>query len=341
MDPLYITLSEIKKTAEKGAALTYQLLAFSRQQRLQPRLLNLNSLVTEDETMLRRIIREDIELTMELEPSLELVRADAGQMHQVLLNVVLNARDAMPHGGTLRIATSNVHLAEEDTPPYPKMAPGPYVLLMISDTGVGMSTEVHAHLFEPFFTTKEPHLGTGLGLATVHGIVHQSGGYIVVDTEQGKGTSFRILLPAAVAPPEADGMTKPAPVAVGGMETILVVEDDREVRVLAGKILRRLGYNVLEAGNAGEALEAIEQQQQHSGKIHLVLTDVVMPGMAGTELLKRVQAAHAEIKVLLMSGYGDPRAAEPCTPESRFACIQKPFTLESLAMKVREILDER
>ena len=339
MDPLYITLSEIKKTAEKGAALTYQLLAFSRQQRLNPRLLNLNSLVAEDETMLRRIIREDIELTVELEPSLGLVRADAGQMHQVLLNVALNARDAMPRGGTLRIATSNVHLAEEDSPPYPKMASGPYVLLMISDTGVGMSAEVHAHLFEPFFTTKEPLTGTGLGLATVHGIVHQSGGYIVVDTEPNKGTSFRILLPAVAAPPEADGMTEPAPVAVGGTETILVVEDDREVRVLAAKILRRLGYNVLEAGNAGEALEVIEQQ--HSGTIHLILTDVVMPGMAGTKLLERVQAARAEIKVLLMSGYGDPRGAEPGTPEARFACIQKPFTLESLAMKIREILDER
>ena len=338
MDPLYITLSEVKKTAEKGAALTHQLLAFSRQQKLYPRILNLNSLVAEDEPMLRRIIREDIELTMELGPSLGLVRADAGQIHQVILNLVLNARDAMPRGGALKIATLNVHLAEGDAPPFPGMAPGPYVLLTISDTGVGMSPEVHAQLFEPFFTTKEQLVGTGLGLSTVHGIIHQSGGYIVVDTEPGKGTSFRIFLPTVTAPSEEVGITEPSPAAVGGTETILVVEDDKEVRVLAGKILRKLGYHVLEASNAGQALQVIEQNK---GAIHLVLTDVVMPGMAGPELLELVQSAHAQIKVLLMSGYGAPRTAEAGTPEARFACIQKPFTLESLAIKVREILDER
>jgi len=337
-DPLYVALSEIKRTAEKGAALTYQLLAFSRKQRLHPRLLNLNSLVAEDESMLRRIIREDVELVLEFEPSLALVRADAGQMHQVILNVVLNARDAMLSGGKLTIRTSNLQLQKEDVPSYPGMVPGPYVQLAISDTGVGMSAEVHAHLFEPFFTTKEPVMGTGLGLSTVYGIIQQSGGYIVVDTAPDKGTSFRILLPAVAEPQEAADVTEATPAAVGGSETILVVEDNHEVRVLAGKILRKLGYNVLEAGNAGEAQQAIEQ---HRGAIHLILADVVMPGMAGPELLERVQVSQPEIKVLLMSGYGDPHGADPGTPEARFSCIQKPFTLESLAMRVREVLDQR
>jgi CheY-like chemotaxis protein len=335
MDPLYIALSEIKKTAEKGAALTHQLLAFSRRQRLFPRLLNLNSLVTENERMLRRIIREDIELTMALEPSLRFVHADATQMHQVLLNLALNARDAMPHGGTLRIATSNVHFDEGVAPPDPGMAFGPYALIIISDTGVGMSPEVRAHLFEPFFTTKDQSMGTGLGLSTVYGIIHQSGGYIFVDTEAGKGTTFKIFLPAVAAPPEP-GIKDANPTIVGGTETILVVEDDQDVRALTGKMLRQLNYSVLEAGNAGEALQAIEQ---HKGKIHLILADVVMPGMAGFELLDRVRSEHPEIRLLLMSGYTDPHPSEPRSP--RFACIQKPFTLESLAAKLREILDER
>lgn len=336
MDPLYIALSEIKKTAEKGAALTHQLLAFSRRQKLYPRLLSLNSLVTENERMLRRIIREDIELTMELEPSLWLIRADSAQIHQVLLNMALNARDAMPSGGTLRIATSNVQFDEKALPPDPGIAPGPYVLLMISDTGVGMSPEVRAHLFEPFFTTKEQSMGTGLGLSTVYGIIHQSSGYISVDTAIGKGTTFKIFLPVAAATSESVGIKETTPTAIGGTETILVVEDDQEVRALAGKILRQLGYSVLEAGNAAEALQAIDQ---HKGAIHLILTDVVMPGMAGPELLERVRSVHSGIKVLLMSGYIDPHPPEPGT--SRFACIQKPFTLESLALKLRKILDER
>jgi CheY-like chemotaxis protein len=285
--------------------------------------------------MLTRIIREDIGLAMELEPSLSLVHADASQMHQILLNMALNARDAMPHGGTLRIATSNMYFDEGVVPPDPAMTPGPYALIIISDTGVGMSPEVRAHLFEPFFTTKDQSLGTGLGLSTVYGIVHQSGGYIFVDTVPGKGTTFKIFLPAVAAPPEP-GIKDTAPTVIGGTETILVVEDDLEVRALAGKILRQLNYYVLEAGNAGEALQAIEQ---HERTIHLILTDVVMPGMAGTELLDRVRSAHPEIKLLLMSGYIDPHPSEPRTPG--FPCIHKPFTLESLAAKLREILDER
>jgi CheY-like chemotaxis protein len=215
------------------------------------------------------------------------------------------------------------------------MAPGPYILITVSDTGVGMSSEVRAHLFEPFFTTKEQLMGTGLGLSTVYGIIHQSNGYIFVDTEAGKGTTFKIFLPTVAGPPEP-GIKDTAPTVAGGTETILVVEDDQEVRALAGKMLRQLNYSVLEAGNAGEALQAIEQ---HKGTIHLILTDVAMPGMAGPELLDRVRSAHSEVKVLLMSGYIDPHPPEAGAP--RFACLHKPFTLEYLAVKLREILDER
>jgi PAS domain S-box-containing protein len=338
MDPSYTALSEIKKTAEKGAALTHQLLAFSRRQRLHPTLVNLSSIVTENERMLRRIIREDIELSLQLEPSLGLVRADAAEMHQVLLNVVLNSRDAMPRGGTLNIATSNFRLNAGDDPPYPGMAPGPYVQVTISDTGVGMSPEVHSHLFEPFFTTKEPLMGTGLGLSTVYGIIHQSGGYIVVDTELNKGTTFKIFLPTVTSPPEPVVAAEAVASPVGGTEKILVVEDDEQVRVLAGRMLRDLGYQVLEASNAGEALQAIEQDKS---TINLILTDVVMPGMGGPEMLEQVQSIYPGTKVLLMSGYVDPNAVEPGTPQARFPTIQKPFTLESLAMKVRDILDKR
>jgi hypothetical protein len=338
MDPSYIALSEIKKTAEKGAALTHQLLAFSRRQKLHPELLNLNSLIVYNEKMLRRIIHEDIVLGLNLEPSLGLVRADAGQIHQVLLNLALNARDAMPHGGTLTIASANILLAESDNPPFPGMAPGPYVLLAVSDTGIGMNKEVHAHLFEPFFTTKEPGKGTGLGLSTVYGIIQQSDGYIAVDTEVDKGTTFRIFLPMVPTPaPPADVAAVGAAV-FGGTETILLVEDDKDVRVLAATILRDLGYNVLEAENADEALKTIEH---YVPAIHLILTDVVMPGMAGPELLQRVKSTSPAIKTLLMSGYGDSHAADQRISEPGFASIQKPFTPEALGAKVRAILDQR
>ena len=337
-DPLYIALSEIKKTAEKGASLTQQLLVFSRRQMRHPKLLNLNSLVADSQRMLGRIIREDIELKMQLEPALALVRADEGQMHQVLINLALNARDAMPNGGRLTITSSNVDLQEGDVPPFPGMVPGLYVLLIISDTGVGMSAEVRAHLFEPFFTTKEQGKGTGLGLSTVYGIIQQSGGRIVVETEPGKGTIFKIFLPAIVPPPEVSAATRSASAVLGGTETIVVVEDHKEVRELGVKILRDYGYNVLEAANATEALRMIEH---HKGTIHLILTDVVMPGMAGPELLERVRSEHPAIKTLLMSGYGDSHAAEHSVTERGLAYIQKPFTPEVLAAKVREVLDQK
>lgn len=338
MDPLYIALSEIKKTAEKAAALTQQLLVFGRRQMLHPKLLNPNSLVTDSERMLSRIIREDIELKTELEPGLAFVRADEGQLHQVLMNLALNARDAMPNGGRLTIASSSVHLQDSDIPPFPGMAPGPYVLLAISDTGIGMHAEVRAHLFEPFFTTKEKGKGTGLGLSTVYGIIQQSGGHIIVETEPGKGTTFRIFLPAAAPPAESSTAQKVTSAIRGGTETIVVAEDHKEVRELAVKILRNYGYNVLEAANATEALQTIEQ---HSGPIHLILTDVVMPGMRGQELLKRVKSANHTVKTLLMSGYSDSCEAEHSTTAGGLGYIQKPFTPETLGTKVREVLDQR
>jgi PAS domain S-box-containing protein len=336
-DPSYIALSEIKQTAEKGAALTQQLLVFSRRQILHPKLLNPNSLVADSQRMLSRIIREDIELKLELEPALALVCADEGQMHQVLINLALNARDAMPNGGRLTITSSNADLQEGDAPPFPEMVPGLYVLLTISDTGVGMSPEVRAHLFEPFFTTKEQGKGTGLGLSTVYGIIQQSGGRIVVETEPGKGTIFKIFLPAIVPPAEPSAGARTASAVHGGTETIVVVEDHNEVRELAVKILRDYGYNVLEAADATEALRMIEH---HKGSIHLILTDVVMPGMAGPELLERVRSTHPTIKTLLMSGYVDSNAAEQSVSELGLAYIQKPFTPEVLAAKIREVLDK-
>jgi CheY-like chemotaxis protein len=254
------------------------------------------------------------------------------------LNLALNARDAMPQGGTLTISSANVLLAEGDNRPFPGMAPGPYVLLAVSDTGIGMNKEVHAHLFEPFFTTKEPGKGTGLGLSTVYGIIQQSDGYIAVDTEVDKGTTFRIFLPMVPTPaPPADVAAVGAAV-FGGTETILLVEDDKDVRVLAATILRDLGYNVLEAENADEALKTIEH---YVPAIHLILTDVVMPGMAGPELLQRVKSTSPAIKTLLMSGYGDSHAADQRISEPGFASIQKPFTPEALGAKVRAILDQR
>jgi PAS domain S-box-containing protein len=335
--PSSLALSEIKKTAEKGAALTSQLLAFGRRQRVHAELLNLNSLIAYNERMLRRIIHEDIEFTMNLEPALTLVRVDAGQMHQVLLNLALNARDAMPQGGKLSITTANVLCEEGALPPVPGMVPGRYVLLSVSDSGIGMSKEVHAHLFEPFFTTKEPGKGTGLGLSTVYGIVQQSSGHILVETKVDNGTTFKIYLPSAEVRTKATDANPTKPVVIGGTETVLVVEDHRDVRILTANILRNLGYNVLEAENAGEALQKV---MEHVEPIHLILADVVMPGTAGPELLRQVKAVNPKIKSLLMSGYGDSYSMDERVNAPWSADIKKPFTAEDLAGKVRRVLDD-
>lgn len=333
-DADHVGLCEIKKAAEKGADLAYQLLAFSRRQAVRPTMLNLNTLVADDQRMLRRLIGENIELVTELDPLLGTVRADAGHIHQVLLNLAVNARDAMPRGGKLIVSSSNVNINGVKFPLLPLLPPGPYVQLTVTDTGVGMSAEVRAHMFEPFFTTKAAGHGTGLGLSTVYGIVQQSGGHITVETEPGSGSTFSILLPRIESAKIQEASAKP--VLKGGTETILLVEDQSEVRVLTAKILRELGYNVWEADGPGRALELAKYS---SVPVHLMLTDVVMPTMSGVELANRVKVAHQEIKVLFMSGYATrlPLSEDPLLSE---AYIQKPFTPEALGWKVREILDQ-
>ena len=333
-DSTHISLTEIKKAAEKGADLAHQLLAFSRRQVFHPTPVNLNSVITDNQRMLRRLIGEDIELVTALDPMLGIVRVDPSQMHQVLLNLAVNARDAMPRGGRLTIASSNLDTHRESHLPW--LPSGRYVQLTVTDNGIGMTGEVRTHLFEPFFTTKPPGRGTGLGLYTVYRIIRQNGGHISVDTEVNKGTTFSLFFPQAevpVSPPEVSVQT----LVKGGTETVLLVEDQNEVRTLAAKILRELGYTVLEAESAGRALEVA---QNYASPIHLLLTDIVMPMMGGVELADRVKPVQPQLKVLFMSGYGERSDFEEETLPRKLTRIQKPFTPEMLAQKVREILDE-
>jgi PAS domain S-box-containing protein len=329
-DPGRVNLIEIRKAGDRAAALTHQLLAFSRRQVLQPQTLDLNALVADAEKMLRRVISEDIEVATRLDPSLRPVRADAGQLNQVILNLAVNARDAMPSGGKLTIATSNVA-----TGPELPLTPGQYVLLTVTDTGAGISSDNLAHIFEPFFTTKHPGEGTGLGLSTVYGIVQQSGGHVHVESEPGRGATFRVYLPSVDGglPARASAPAQIDPAA--GRETVLVVEDEPEVRRVAVEILKSFGYHVLSAGNGGEALGMIDRSVQ------LILTDIVMPGISGRELAEHVRRTRPDICILYMSGYAyrtDPNAVFPRPGE---AYIQKPFAPASLAAKVREVLDSR
>jgi PAS domain S-box-containing protein len=337
-DRAYLGLTDIKNAAEKAAALTKQLLTFSRRQVFQPQVLDMNALVEESERMLQRLIGEDIELTVELDPSRGSVLADANHLHQVLINLVVNARDAMPHGGKLTLAVSSMDLDENRAPLLSGIAPGSYVRLIVADTGTGMTKEVRARLFEPFFTTKEPNKGTGLGLSTVYGIIRQCGGHVVVETEQDRGTTFEIFLPRVQeqAPPPTLKLEAP-PAIRGGTETILLVEDQQELRALLAALLRRLGYNVLEADTGAHAMQIIER---HPGPIHLVVTDVVMPGMSGQELVELVKSAQGDTKVLYISGYGDtPDTGQPPLGDEASSYLQKSFPPEELAAKVREILD--
>ncbi len=335
-DRAYVSLTEMRKAAEKGADLTRQLLAFGQRQALMPDGLNLNTLVADTESMLRRLIGDDIELVTNLDPSLGSVCAIAGHMHQVLINLAVNARDAMPRGGKLTISSSNLNVDAHGAGSS-QVAPGNYVQLTVTDTGTGMSADVRIQIFEPFFTTKESGKGTGLGLSTVLGIVQQSGGQILVDTEPGKGSSFRILLPRVdpeSAPREDSTIVTTLP---AGTETILLVEDQDDVRACAAQILRGLGYTVLESDGPAQAI-ALAQQ---SGEIHLLLTDVVMPGMSGSSLADLIHVSRAGIKVVLMSGYRHRPEVEEQIAVSGFPSIRKPFTPQALAMKMREILDTR
>jgi PAS domain S-box-containing protein len=328
-------IREIEKAATRAAGLTHQLLAFSRRQVLEPQDIDVNALVRDLERMLKRLIGENVELRIALGADVGTVRADPGQLEQAIVNLAVNARDAMPDGGHLTIETSNAELDSQYAKERVVIAPGPYVLVAVSDTGVGMSAATRAHLFEPFFTTKEPGKGTGLGLATVYGIVKQSGGYIWAASELGQGATFKIYLPRVTGSPIS---TKPAAVAhpSGGSETVLVVEDEDSVRRVAVRILRSRGYEVLQAGDAEEALEVAAAR---STPIDILVTDVVMPGMSGRELAKLLSVERPAMRALYVSGYTDHEIVQNGQLEPGLAFLQKPFSPDTLARKVREELD--
>jgi PAS domain S-box-containing protein len=334
--PTHGHAEEIKRAAERAASLTRQLLAYSRQQVLSARVLNLNTIVADMEKMLRRLIGKEIELVTRLDPALRRVTADPGQVEQVLLNLVLNARDAMPDGGELTIDTANVELDDAYAWAHVDVRPGAYVRLSVADTGCGMTEEVRRHVFEPFFTTKEIGKGTGLGLATVYGIVKQSGGHVEVVSAPGCGAVFQVFLPHAREPGRAeDNDGTPARLPTGS-ETILLVEDEEAVRTLARSVLRRHGYQVMDAGLGTEALQLCEQ---HAGPIHLVVTDVVMPHMNGRELHQQLCRCRPAIKVLYISGYPGDAIGQLGVLEPGCDFLPKPFAPDALVRKVRELLD--
>lgn len=332
-DPIYRRVDEIRKAADRGEAITRRLLAFSRKQPLHLRRLNLNRLVTDQVPMIKNLLGPDVHLVTDLAADAGPVLADSGQLDQVLMNLAANARDAMPKGGTLTIKTRNTERGPfngEDRP-----APGSYVLLEVGDTGIGMEAAVLANCFEPFYTTKELGHGTGLGLATVYGIVEQSGGTIEVESEPGLGTTFSVYLPRQDQKEEVEESAKP-PDMPRGNETILLVDDDRDVRMLVQEVLNEQGYTVLEVGSPENALFLAEE---HPGQIHLLLTDVVMPRMNGKQLAERLSVLRPGIKTLYVSGYSGEILASHGVAEPEALCIPKPFTVETLAGKVREVLD--
>ena len=327
---------EIKKAVEQAASLTGQLLAFSRKQVLQPKVLDLNGVVISMEGLLRRLIGENIELEILQAADSGRVRADPGQLKQVILNLIVNGRDAMPRGGTLTLETTPVDVGEAHAREGMGIDPGPYVMLVVTDTGCGMDEELQSHIFEPFFTTKERHKGTGLGLSTVFGIVKQSKGGISVSSKPGNGTTFKIYLPRVLdVPAEAEPAPGPAPSLVG-TETVLLVEDETSIRKAVRQALQRNGYRILEAPNPGEALLISEQ---HTGFIHLMLTDVVMPRMSGPHLVERLEPWHPEMKVLYMSGYSEKHILEDEILPPGAAFLRKPFAIKDLLEHVRRVLD--
>jgi PAS domain S-box-containing protein len=335
-DPMYEDLSQIKRAGERAAALTGQLLAFSRRQILAPRVLDINSVVADMEKMLRRVLGEDIELVTRLAPHLDPVRADPGQIEQVILNLAVNARDAMPQGGRLTLSTATAVPDDALLRAHPEMHRGAHVLLSVSDTGCGMDEATRARLFEPFFTTKEVGKGTGLGLATIYGIVKQSEGQITVETAPGKGATFHIHLPCLQAAPRKARRTSPSFQLPSGTETVLLVEDEELVRNLGQMVLEHQGYRVLVAGLGPEALRL---GTQHKGPIHLLVADVVMPGMSGRQLAVELHRTRPDMKVLYLSGYTDDAVLRHGVLENETALLPKPFTPDELAQKVREVLD--
>jgi len=336
-DQLREDVEEIRKAAARAADLTQQLLAFSRRQMLSPKVLNLNAAVENVATMLQRLIGEDVHLVTVLDPDLGQVKADPGQIEQVLMNLAVNARDAMPTGGRLTIETANVEITEPVHTDDAALPAGRYAMLSVNDTGCGMDVKTRSRIFEPFFTTKGQGKGTGLGLSTVYGIVKQSGGYILVNSKAGHGTTFKIYLPLVDEPVELCEIEKPAVASLHGTETVLLVEDEPTVRVLIRDTLRQFGYTVLEARHGVEAQLIYGQHL----RIDLLITDVVMPQMSGRELADRLLETDPHLKILFMSGYTESAVIDHGVTGSSTTFIQKPFTPEGLARQVREILDAR
>ncbi len=332
--PLHAKAEAIQQASDRATTLTRQLLAFSRKQLLELKVVDVNAIVSEMERLLRPLIGEDIELTTQLAPSIGCTRADAGQLEQVIMNLVVNAKDALLKGGKISIRTASVTLDDSYRPENTFIKPGPYVMISVSDNGQGMDRETQARIFEPFFTTKEKGKGTGLGLSTVYGIIKQSGGYVFVQSEVGRGTVFTIYFPRVDEPCDARGAAAVSSAAAGGSETVLLVEDEESVRQLVLETLASRGYRVLEAGNGNAALALAAA---HPEPIDLVITDVVMPGLSGHELAQQLLALRPAMKVLYLSGY----AQDAFPPnEAHKAFLQKPFTLQSLSRKVREVLGQ-
>jgi PAS domain S-box-containing protein len=329
-------IAEIRHAADRAAGLTRQLLAFSRRTVLEPKILSLNELVRDHEKMLRRLIGEDVQLTTNLDAAIEPVRADPGQLGQVIMNLAVNARDAMPTGGRLTIETKSVTFDDATAGAVGDAKAGRYVVLAVTDSGIGMTPDVRAHLFEPFFTTKGPGKGTGLGLATVYGIVKQSGGFIAVESEPGRGSVFAIHFPVVATSVPAEPASAGTPLA-RGTETILVVEDEDAVRSMIRAVLGKAGYQVLQARSGPEALRIAAE---HRERIHLLVTDVVMPEMSGRDVVEHLARQRRDFKVLYLSGYTDDAVVRHRVLEAEVAFLQKPFTMSTLTTKVRQLLDE-
>jgi CheY-like chemotaxis protein len=335
-NPIRNDIRQINQAGTRAKSLTSQLLAFSRKQILQPAIMDLNDAIANLNSMLRRLIPENIDLAITVQSCLGLIYADMGQVQQILMNLVINARDAMPQGGKLTIETANVYHDEEYVQSYPAVKVGSYVMLAISDNGIGMDKTIKSHLFEPFFTTKEKGKGTGLGLSTVYGIVKQSDGFIWVYSEPGKGTTFKVYFPRVEGKVAKLKNEIKSELRTRGVETLLLIEDESSVRSLAARILRERDYTVLEASNGQEALDVA---REYAGVIHLTLTDVIMPGMSCKDLVSQLDAMRPGIKVLYTSGYTDNAIVHHGILDSGVTFLQKPFTVEHLERKVREVLD--
>ena len=332
--PLRSYSEEVLKAADRAAALTNQLLAFSRRQMLRPRVVDANSLVQGDEKMLRRLIGEDIDLVLQLTPGVGNIKVDPGQFSQIILNLAINARDAMPNGGRLTIETAVAHLDEDYAKAHLEVRPGEYVMIAVSDNGIGIDAETKRHIFEPFFTTKEQGKGTGLGLATVYGIVKQSGGDIWVYSELGQGTTFKVYFPQIRDAASDDSLV--APDTRPGHETILLVEDEAGVRELVAEMLRQRGYKVLQAADPAEALQVSEH---FGGPIQMLLSDVVMPKMSGMQLAEQLAPRRPQMRVLYLSGYTENTIIHHGVLKPGVQFLPKPFSQDALAKKIREVLD--